>query len=58
MQDNLIDQGISLMLFGMGTVFIFLTILVLATWLMSTLINKFALDTAIETPNANAKVRI
>ena len=52
MQDNLIDQGISLMLFGMGTVFIFLTILVLATWLMSTLVNKFALDTAIETPNA------
>ncbi len=41
MQDTLIDQGFSLMLYGMGTVFVFLTILVFATWLMSTLVNKF-----------------
>lgn len=66
MQDTLIDQGFSLMLYGMGTVFIFLTILVFATWLMSTLVNKFApeqapteqkkanLPTAVSTGNINA----
>jgi oxaloacetate decarboxylase gamma subunit len=42
MQDTLIDQGLNLMLFGMGTVFLFLTILVFATTLMSTLVNRFA----------------
>ena len=42
MQDTLIDQGINLMLFGMGTVFVFLTILVFATSLMSKLVNRFA----------------
>ncbi len=40
MQDTLIDQGINLMLFGMGTVFIFLTILVFATNLMSKIVNR------------------
>lgn len=42
MQDTLIDQGINLMLFGMGTVFVFLTILVFATTLMSKIVNRFA----------------
>jgi oxaloacetate decarboxylase gamma subunit len=42
MQDTLIDQGLNLMLFGMGTVFVFLTILVFATTLMSKLVNRFA----------------
>ena len=51
MQDTLIDQGFSLMLYGMGTVFIFLTILVFATWLMSTLVNKFAPETLTEQNN-------
>jgi len=37
-KDTLIDQGISLMLYGMGTVFMFLTILVFATGLMSKLV--------------------
>lgn len=41
MQDSLIDQGFNLMLFGMGTVFVFLTILVFATTLMSKLVNRF-----------------
>jgi oxaloacetate decarboxylase gamma subunit len=40
MQDTLIDQGINLMLFGMGTVFVFLTILVFATSLMSKVVNR------------------
>jgi len=42
MQDTLIDQGINLMLFGMGTVFVFLTILVFATTVMSKLVSRFA----------------
>ena len=42
MQDTLIDQGINLMLFGMGTVFVFLTILVFATTVMSKLVNRFS----------------
>ena len=42
MQDTLIDQGLSLMIYGMGTVFVFLTILVFATGLMSKLVNKYS----------------
>ena len=42
MQDNLIDQGFNPMLFGMGTVFVFLTVLVFATTLMSKLVSRFA----------------
>lgn len=42
MQASLIDQGFSLMLYGMGTVFVFLTILVFATSLMSKLVQRFA----------------
>ncbi len=40
METTLIDQGVSLMLYGMGTVFVFLTIMVFATNLMSKLVNK------------------
>ena len=58
MQDTIIDQGFSLMLYGMGTVFVFLTILVFATGLMSTLVNKFSPEKESEkntstAPNAN-----
>lgn len=42
MQDNLIDQGLNLMLYGMGTVFVFLTILVMATALMSEIVTRLA----------------
>lgn len=41
MQPTLIDQGLNLMLFGMGTVFVFLTVLVFATILMSRLVSRF-----------------
>ena len=37
MQESLISQGLTLMLAGMGTVFVFLTALVLAMTLMSSL---------------------
>lgn len=54
MQTNLIDQGVSLMLYGMGTVFVFLTILVFATSLMSRLVARYSPPTAASTaPTVN-----
>ena len=41
MQTTLIDQGLDLMLFGMGSVFSFLLLLVLATRVMSLLVNRW-----------------
>ena len=41
MEDSLISQGLSLMVFGMGFVFVFLTLLVGVTMLMSKLVVKF-----------------
>ena len=38
----MIEQGLELVLFGMGTVFVFLTMLVFLTGLMSTLVLKFS----------------
>ena len=41
MQPSLIDQGLTLMLVGMGTVFVFLTTLVAAMSLMALLVRRF-----------------
>ena len=41
MQQNLWQQGMDLMLFGMGTVFVFLTLLVIGTMLMSGFVSRF-----------------
>jgi oxaloacetate decarboxylase gamma subunit len=41
MQNELISQGLTLMLAGMGTVFVFLTALVVVMTLMSHLIMRF-----------------
>ena len=41
LNDDLFLQGLELMLVGMGTVFVFLTLLVLATTLMSYLVRRF-----------------
>ncbi len=41
MQGGLMDQGLELMVFGMGTVVVFLTLLVGATTAMSALIQRF-----------------
>ena len=41
MEANLISHGIDLMLYGMGTVFVFLTVLVASTSIMSTIIGKY-----------------
>ena len=40
MANGLINEGLTLMLVGMGTVFVFLTVLVAATTLMSRLVNR------------------
>lgn len=39
--DNLISDGLSLMVYGMGFVYVFLTLLVLVTGLMSKLVSKY-----------------
>jgi oxaloacetate decarboxylase gamma subunit len=41
MQNELISEGLTLMLAGMGTVFVFLTVLVIAMTLMSRLVARF-----------------
>ena len=41
MPEDLITQGLELMLIGMGTVFVFLTALVAATTIMSKLVMHF-----------------
>ena len=44
MQISLLDQGITLMLVGMGTVFVFLTLLVAAMTAMSAVAVRFSGD--------------
>ena len=39
--NNLINEGLNLMMFGMGFVFVFLTLLVFATGLMSRLVTRY-----------------
>ena len=41
MQQDIMQQGVNLMLFGMGSVFIFLTVLVIATTIMSSFVQRF-----------------
>lgn len=40
MQATLLDQGVTLMLVGMGTVFVFLTVLVIAMSTMAAVISR------------------
>ena len=62
MNSQLISQGLDLMLYGMGTVFIFLTVLVAITTIMSTAVNKIAPeqveDSKIKAPQAQVETRI
>ena len=44
MQQDVLQQGINLMIFGMGTVFVFLTLLVFSTSIMSSLVARFFPD--------------
>jgi len=55
MQETLMQQGINLMLYGMGTVFVFLTLLVIATTFMSSMVTRFVKEEeAAPTPSAPA----
>jgi oxaloacetate decarboxylase gamma subunit len=40
MQQDIMQQGIDLMIFGMGTVFVFLTVLVVSMTLMSIIVQR------------------
>lgn len=41
MTESLIDQGLELLVFGMGTVLVFLTVLVIAMVVMSTVLRRY-----------------
>ncbi len=51
MQNELIDEGLTLMLAGMGTVFVFLTVLVVMMTLMSRLIMRFQSPSDVAGPS-------
>jgi len=55
--DNLISEGLSLLVYGMGFVFVFLTLLVGATNLMSKSVTKF-LPEAIPVPKVKPAIRV
>ena len=54
--NSLLVNGLELMLIGMGTVFVFLMLLVLVTRLMSALINKYAFEAGPHLSNARTDV--
>ncbi|MGB0449437.1 MAG: OadG family protein [Porticoccaceae bacterium] len=47
MDSTLITQGLDLMLYGMGTVFTFLTLMVGITTLMSMVVNKLVVEAEV-----------
>lgn len=55
MESTLIEQGFNLMLFGMGTVFVFLTLLIFATASMSKIILRWFPEKIIEPPAPRKK---
>lgn len=57
MEAGLISQGLDLMLYGMGTVFVFLTVLVGSTTLMSALVSRFFPEaTIVETSHKPSNI--
>ena len=42
LETSILDQGITLMFVGMGTVFVFLTVLVIGVSMMSAIVIRFA----------------
>ena len=48
---DLLQQGLNLMLFGMGTVFVFLALLVIGTTLMSSIVTKYFPEPIVEEIN-------
>ena len=55
MQQSLMQQGIELMYFGMGSVFVFLTLLVILTTLMSALVQRFVKPEPPAAPVSSAR---
>lgn len=49
-EQTLVAQGVELMIFGMGVVFVFLTMLVFVTGFMSKLVNKIAPEVEAPAP--------
>ncbi len=56
--NELMSQAVELMIAGMGFVFTFLIVLVLATSLMSKFITRFAPEPAIPVKTPRAKVKV
>ncbi len=54
MESDLLAQGVELMLAGMGVVFLFLTVLVLATTLMSRIVIRF--EPAVASPDNEEEI--
>lgn len=53
--NNLINEGLTLMVFGMGFVFVFLTLLVFATGFMSKMVGKYLPEPVPAAPKAAPK---
>lgn len=47
MQNTLMQQGVDLLIYGMGTVLVFLTLLVIATAIMSRLMQRYFPDPVV-----------
>ena len=52
MQGDIVEQGVELMLYGMGTVVVFLTVLIGATSFMSWLLGRYFPEPEIPTASA------
>lgn len=50
MQESLLQQGVDLMVYGMGTVIVFLTLLVIATGIMSRIMLRYFPDPIVVEP--------
>lgn len=57
MAGTLLDQGIMLLVYGMGIVFLFLTVLVIATNFMSWLVIKFVANEEFQPERRSSKRR-
>jgi len=58
MEGSLLNQGVLLMLVGMGTVFVFLTLLVAAMSVLSRVVMKFSPPPVLDGPSADEIVAI
>ena len=54
----MIEQGLDLMLYGMGTVFVFLTLLVIVTTLMSLVVQRWLPDNEMTPSSSKAESNV